>query len=402
MTAPTLRETGSYAAARIVPAFASMATTLLCIQMLSPREYAVYSLTLLPAAIAAGFAGAATGQALLRYALELQPRDVGRALHGLPALAAMLACVLLLGYFGWRDELGVPALLAISAVPAIVLIDARRAWFIAHGAASKVFALDTWRAALALILTLLLLLGWSAQPAAPLAAGAIAGFAALALVSAAPPPAGQVGTRSIDRAYVAHGLGLAVWLAVILGLSLAERSIVASQLGLTDSGRYAAQADVINALFSAAGGALASAMMPTYLRGAASGDQAAFAKLLRYASSALLALASASLLAAWALWALAPAIGHPQSLVSLTGDPSTGLMLLAAAAVWTIAGFVQKPVEMGGRARHLVYAVLAALLLFLVIAPWGASQHGAAGVAGAKLLAGLCFMGWVAVAGRFR
>jgi hypothetical protein len=391
-----------YAAARAVPALASMATTLLCVQMLSPQDYAVYSLTFLPAAVAAGFAGAATGQSLLRYALELQPGAVQRALYGLPAVAALLACALVVGYFGWRGELGVPALLATAAVPALVLIDARRGWFIAHGAVAKVFALDTWRAALALALTLLLLLGWAAQPAAPLAAGAIAGFAALALVRAPSLPTEQAGTRSIDRAYFTHGLRLAIWLAVILILSLAERMVVANQLGLADSGRYAAQADVINALFSAAGGALAAAMMPSYLRGAASGDQAAFAKLLAYASRTVVALAATCLMAGLALAALAPYLGQPQLAASLTSNPLTGLMLLAAAAVWTIAGFVQKPVEMVGRTPHLVYAVLAALLLFLVVAPWGAAQHGAAGVAGAKLLAGVCFMGWVAVAGRSR
>ncbi len=402
MTTPTLREMAGYAAARILPALASMATTLLCVQMLSPQDYAVYSLTSLPAAIAAGFAGAATGQALLRYALELKPGAVQRALYGVPALAALLACVLVAGYFWWRGEVSVPALLATAAVPALVLIDARRGWFIALGAVTKVFALDTWRAALALTLTLLLVFGWAAQPAAPLAASAIAGFAALVLVRASPPPTGQTGTRSIDRAYFAHGLGLAIWLAAILGLSLAERTIVASQLGLADSGRYAAQADVINALFSAAAGAMAAAMMPTYLHGAASGDQAVFAKLLAYASRTVVAFAAACLMAGLALAALAPYLGQPQLAASLTGDPLTGLMLLAAAAVWAIAGFVQKPVEMGRRTHQLVYAVLAALLVFLVIAPWGAVHHGAPGVAGAKLIAGLCFAGWVAVAGRSR
>lgn len=401
MTAPTLREMAGYAAARAVPALASMATTLLCVQMLSPQDYAVLSLTSLPAAVAAGFAGAATGQALLRYALELRPSAVQQALYRLPALAALLACVPVVGYFAWRDELGVPALLATAAVPALVLIDARRGWFIAQGAVAKVFALDSWRAVLALALTLLFLLGWAAHPASPLAAVAIAGVAALALVHA-PPPTEQAGTRSIDRAYFTHGLGLAIWLAVILILSLAERMVVAHQLGLADSGRYAAKADVINALFSAAGGALAAAMMPIYLQGAASGSQAAFAKLLTYASRTVLALAAICLIAGMALAALAPHLGQPQLAASLTSDPLTGVMLLAATAVWTIAGFVQKPIEMTGRTRHLVYAVLAALLLFLVTAPWGASRHGAAGVAGAKLLAGVCFMGWVAAAGRSR
>lgn len=402
MSRPSWRTVAGYAAARIVPALASLATTLLCVQALSAEHYAVFSLTALPATVAAGFAGAAAGQSLQRYALELRRDRVGTALLGLPLAVSAAALVVLALYYFAVQRWGLAALLAAAAVPALVLIDTRRAWFIAHGAVGRVFAIDSGRAVATLLLTLLLLWQWGAHPAAPLAAGALAAFAALGLVRSTPRVTRTTGKQDIDRSYLGHGLSLAVWLAVILGLSLAERSVVADRLGLAASGSYAAQADVINALFAAAGSALAAAMMPAYLRSAsanAADSARVFRSLLGYAATAVLALATATAVLGWALGATSPALGQPQALVSLTADAATGGLLIAAAAAWTMAGFVQKPAEMRGRAWHIVWAVLAALLSFLLLAPWAASEFGAPGVAGAKLAASGVFMAWVAAAG---
>jgi hypothetical protein len=400
MTAPHWRMVAGYTAARALPALASLATTALCVQLLSAQDYAVFSLTALPAAVLAGFAGAACGPALLRFALELSDRATRQALLALPLLYGALGFGLAMAYLAWRDGLTTAAWWAALSIPAMVLIDARRNAFIAEGKVAQVFKLDSARALLALALTAALLLAWAATPVAPLAATALAALAALLLVAnPARAPAKPQG-RAIDQAYLAHGLALALWLAALLALSLAERALVAEHLGLADSGRYAAQADIVNALFAAMGGALAAAMMPSYLSSVAHRNAVAQGQLLLYALGAVGALAALCLGLGWALRALRTVIGEPRLLQSLVGDAATGAWLLAAAAVWTGAGFVQKPVELGGASRHLVFAMLGALLVFGLLGPWAVRDFGAPGVAAAKLAAGVVFLLWVAAAGR--
>jgi hypothetical protein len=88
---------------------------------------------------------------------------------------------------------------------------------------------------------------------------------------------------------------------------------------------------------------------------------------------------------------------------TLTGDAATGLALVAGAAAWTAGGFVQKPLELRGQTYRIFMAALASLLLFGILAPLLANGWGIAGVAVAKLLAGLGFIvlvWWMAQGGR--
>jgi hypothetical protein len=404
MTAPSWRVVAGYLAARAVPAFASMATMALCVQVLSAEDYAIFSLTALPAAVVAGFAGAACGQALLRFSKELSARSVRQGLHALPLVYGALGALAVMAYFAWSGRLSMTAVWAAVwaalSVPAMVLIDARRGWFIARGEVAQVFRLDVSRAALVFALTLLLLFGWAATPAAPLVAAALAAWAAVLWVRTSNVSTPNTSVRTIDRDYLAHGLGLAVWLAVILVLSLAERTLVANVVGLAAAGRYAAQADMINAVFAAAGSALAASMTPHYLDSVAQKDAAAQRRLLRHATGAVAGMALLCIGIAAALGALGSVLPPSRLIDALSGNAAAGLWLVAAASVWTWAGFVQKPLELGGRARHLVFAVLGALLLFAAAAPGLTREFGAPGPAAAKLAAGLLFTAWVAVAGR--
>jgi hypothetical protein len=386
---PSQRALLTYVAARVVPAIASMALTLLCIDALRPEDYASYSLTLLAAGVAAGFVGGISAQAMLRYARELSASALRRGLLGVPLLASALACPLVAAYLAWRGQWSAAALIAIAAIPALAVMDTRRSLFVAVARADAVFALDAWRAGLALLLTFVLLNLWGARPESPLLAQALSVLAGLLLVGSRRAAMVPAGSRAIDARYLGYGVGLAGWMAVIVALSLAERSVVAAASGLAASGRYAAQADVINAVFAALGGALAQAMMPAYLAQAADPDQAALRRLRRLALLGVLAIGGLCVLLGGAL----SVSGLGRISTALTDDTSTAFVLVAAGALWTAAGFVQKPIELRGRTHWLFAGVGLSLLLFLLIAPTLAERHGPIGVAAAKLIAGLAYTG---------
>jgi hypothetical protein len=386
---PSQRALLTYVAARVVPAIASMALTLLCIDALRPEDYASYSLTLLAAGVAAGFVGGISAQAMLRYARELSASALRRGLLGVPLLASALVCPLVAAYLAWRGQWSAAALIAIAAIPALAVMDTRRSLFVAVARADAVFALDAWRAGLALLLTFVLLNLWGARPESPLLAQALSVLAGLLLVGSRRAAMVPTGSRAIDARYLGYGVGLAGWMAVIVALSLAERSVVAAASGLAASGRYAAQADVINAVFAALGGALAQAMMPAYLAQAADPDQAALRRLRRLALLGVLAIGGLCVLLGGAL----SVSGLGRISTALTDDRSTAFVLVAAGALWTAAGFVQKPIELRGRTHWLFAGVGLSLLLFLLIAPTLAERHGPIGVAAAKLIAGLAYTG---------
>lgn len=387
----SLRALPTYAAARVVPAIASMGMTLLCIGTLSPEDYARYSLALLAAGVAAGFVGGVSAQAMLRYARELSPSAMRWGLLGLPLCAAALACPLVAAYMTWRGEWSGAALIALASIPALAVMDTRRSLFVASARAGAVFALDAWRAGLALVLTFVLFHGWGALAESPLLAQGLSVLACLLLVGTRRAALVPAGSRVIDAQYVGYGVGLAGWMAVIVALSLAERSVVATASGLVASGRYAAQADVINAVFAALGGALAQAMMPAYLAQAADPDAAALRRLRRLALLGVLAIGALCVLMGIAL----SVSGLGRISAALTDDVSTALVLVAAGALWTAAGFVQKPVELRGRTHWLFAGVALAMVLFLLIAPNLAERYGPPGVALAKLIAGLTYTGMV-------
>jgi hypothetical protein len=405
------RDLLTYLAARVLPALAGMATTALCVQMLSAEHYALYSLSALPALLASGFVGGVAAQALMRHALQLSPRAVRQGLYAVPLLGALLALPVVLACLVWQGASVTAALpvgalwaWALAAVPLGALIDARRGWFVAHGQPRATLALDTLRSALALGLCAAFLVGLSSHPAAPLAAHVLATLAALLVVRGAPGAlragASAGGQREVDATYLGHGLGVATWLAIATGLALAERTVVVSSIDLAEGGRYAARADVINAIYAAVGGALGAATMPAYLRSIAEGGRAAQDRLLAFALRMLVLAAALCLVAGLAFAALEGPLGRSRFVTLFTGDTATALVLLGAALVWTAAGFVQKPLELGGRTPRVVLAILVAFGLFIVVAPMLAARFGAAGVAAAKLLAGLAFVAGILVAQR--
>ena len=393
---PSARDLATYFAARAVPALAGMGLTFLCIHTLQAEEYARYSLTLLSAGVAAGLVGGVAGQAMLRYARELSAPALRRGLVGFPLLSSALACPFVLAWLAWDGGVSAAALIATATIPALAVMDTRRSLFVARGRAEAVFALDAWRAGAALLLAFALLHGWGAYAAAPLLAQGLSIAFCLLLVPARGDDAPAHGTRVVDARYVGYGLGIAGWMATVVGMSVIERALVGWRWGLAEAGHYAAQADVVNAVFAAAAGALASAMMPAYLAQAKDPDPAALRQLRRVALWSVLALAGACLLLGAALGAW----GSGRIAQALTAETHTALMLVAAAATWTAAGFVQKPLELRGRTQFLVGAVLLALLLFVPAAVMLGNRLGPAGVALAKLLAGLFYGGVVLVLGR--
>jgi hypothetical protein len=305
--------------------------------------------------------------------------------------------VAVLVYLAVTTGLSVAGLLAAAAIPLIGLVDTRRNLFVARGQAGAVLRLDSWRSLLALLVGGLLFYMGSKQAAAPLAAQLVAVALSIVLVCDRAVD-GPGGSRKIDRAYALYGLGFASWMAGIVALSVAERTLLASTSGMGTVGRYAALADVINPIFSAGTGALASAMMPAYLGQTVHPDAAALRKLRRMGVLGCLIVALLCLL----LGLLLALIPDTRVARVLTADVPTALILVAAATVWAAAGFIQKPIELRGQTYHLSVGVAGALMLFLLVAPSLAERLAAPGVALAKLLAGCAFALFAGLASRQR
>ena len=388
LRAPGVRQLATFLAARIVPALASMCLTFLCIHSLSAEAYGTYSLTLLPAGVVAGLIGGLSAQAMLRYGHELAPAELRRGLLGFPLAASAIAMPLIGAYLVWSVGLQAGVLFALVAIPLVALMDTRRSLFVARGRARSVLSMDVLRAVAALALAWVLFQAWGAHAAVPLLAQALSVALCLWVVRPQSPEAAVAGTRKVDRHYLSYGLWFAGWLAVVGVISVAERSVVEAVSGIAASGRYAAQADVVNAVFAATGGALASAMMPNYLAMSRDEDRNTLNRLLRLGLAGTLATGLLCVLFGGALSVL----GSGQIAAALTSDPHTALTLVAAGIVWTAAGFVQKPLELRGQTRLTFAAAALSLLFFVVVAQWLAQGFGPTGVAIAKLAAGVFFV----------
>ena len=396
--APGIRELATYLAARVVPALASMALTFLCIHSLSSADYGTYSLTLLPASVVTGLIGGLSAQAMLRYAHELAPGELQRGLVTLPLVASAIAAPLVLGYLAWSVGLYSGAWLAVASIPLVALMDTRRSLFVARARAGAVFALDALRATVALLIAWLLFRGWGGHAAVPLLAMVLSVAAGLVAVRPRVALPDEPRARRVDRHYVRYGVWFAGWLAVMGVLAVAERSIVERVSGIAASGRYAAQADVVNAIFAATGGALASSMMPRYLAMSRAEDSAVLRHLLRIGvAGTTITAALCVTLGAALYWQ-----GSGQLAQALTAEPKTGVVLVVAGALWTAAGFVQKPLEMRGQTRLTFAAACLSLLLFLATGYFFAGWFGSWGVGLAKALAGVVFVALVAAASRRR
>ena len=404
---PASRDLVTYLAARVAPALAAMATTALCVQWLSAEHYALYSLSALPAALASGFVGGVAAQALMRHAPQLSNRAAKLGRVAVPLLGALLACPAVLAYLAWQAH-GEAASLpmapiwawALAAVPVGALVDARRGWFVAQGQAGATLKLDTVRSVMGLMLCAVLLAATASHPAVPMAAQVLATMLALLLVNGPERSAADGGTRNIDAGYLGHGLGVSTWLAIVTGLALAERTVAVSAFGMAEGGRYAARADVINAIYAAVGGALGAATMPAYLRSAEEGGRAAQNRLLIF-SLRILFLAAGLCIALGVTLAMAPGfVGRSRFVTLFSSDVTTSLVLLGAALVWTAAGFIQKPLELGGHTPRVVLSIVFAFATFLSMAPLLTSIVGVVGVSMAKLLAGMAFVGAILVAQR--
>lgn len=380
-----------YILSRVLPAGASMALMLLCIRELSPEEYARYSVIMLASGLASGFIGGVSAQPMLRYACELSARTLRRALIGVPLIGAMLTVPIVLVYLGTATGWSLTLMWVAALVPLVALIDTRRSMFVARGLPSAVFWLDLVRSSLALIIGAALFTHWESAITAPLAGQTVA--AAIVLFAVRPRvDDGPHGCRSIDQGYFRYGLGVAGWMVVMVGISLGERLVVNDAIGMAGSGRYAAQADAINAIFSAGVTAIAFTVMPNWLALVESKNRQSLNRLLQWGVLGCIFLASICFLVG-ALLTLVPSSRIAQTLIA---DIPIATTLVVASMVWSIGIFVQKPIELRGDTWRLFVVAMGVLLFFVVVASIAATVFGALGVAFAKLLAGLVYVGAVA------
>lgn len=390
---PIVRTMAAYAGARALPALMSFVFTLVCVQSLTAAEYGTYSLTLLPVTMGASFAGGLAGQPMLRFGSELARAERRVGLGRVPLLVAAIALPLLAIYLYAAGRSAAAFAVSVALVPLTAVLDTRRNYFVAMSRASRVFGLDAVRSVSSVVLLLLLIGQGFATSWVPLAAMLSAAALSLLTVSARADTESEEGDRRIDAAYLRYGFWVACWMAVIALMPLMERMLLESRFSVSDAGRYSAIADPISTAMSAAGGVVASALMPRFVdawnrASAASLRRLTITSLGAVVGAALLCLAAGAVIVAldWGRWA-----GLLHTNVALS------LLLLAGIALWQAAVFVHKPLELRAKTSVMFGCLVGAALVFLLCAGPLIARWGAEGVAVAKLLAGVAYISLVMV-----
>jgi hypothetical protein len=395
------RDFAVYAAGRAIPSIGSMVFTLVCVQLLPPAEYAHYSFYILPALVAATFAGGLAGQPLLRFGLQLEASSRRLALLGLPLGGAALAIPVIAAWNVWKGGAPFDTVAALPLVPLIAVTDARRSFLVASSRPAGVFRLDTLRSCLSLAA---LLVAWAvitrvAPPPtalAPIVAMSLGTLGALLLVRASPANAAPTCAVRVDRAYLAYGIWTAGWLALTTLFPLLERVLVEGARGIETAGVYSAISDPLLAVLSAGTSVVGSALWPRFIDAWNGGDEALFRKVGRMGLLGTVAAGSvvaiACLLVAWF---------SPGRLAALlASNPLLVAAMVAVTTLWQAAVFVHKPLELMNATRTIFGCLLLSLVLFVALARNLVGPFGGVGVLAAKGAAGVLYCGGSALMAR--
>jgi O-antigen/teichoic acid export membrane protein len=184
------------------------------------------------------------------------------------------------------------------------------------------------------------------------------------------------------------GWPLSGWLAGQLALPLIDRSMMAGPFGLAETGKFAALSDILTRCFSLAIFPITQAVYPRMIQMIDSGRSDAATGLLRRAGLLLLLLGAAVLPGLYFFrdfivrFSLPNYDSHYASLV---------LPLAAGGLVWQGGLLLHKPLEMAGRTRAMLGAMIFALAIKAFANLWLLPSLGTRGAAYATLLAGLSY-----------
>ena len=203
---------------------------------------------------------------------------------------------------------------------------------------------------------------------------------------------------SILRKFWRFGWPLSLWFAGQLLLPLIDRTLIANQLGLRATGNYAALSDILTRCFSLAVFPLIQAIYPRLTKLAEQENRSGVRSLLRRAALLLLFAGLVSL----------PVLYHLRDWVVGMALPSPGILytdlvlpLALGGFIWHVALLVHKPLELATRTRHMLAAMIVAVVVKTLLTWTWLPQWGMQGAAVATLVAGVvyCFICLVMIKG---
>jgi O-antigen/teichoic acid export membrane protein len=182
------------------------------------------------------------------------------------------------------------------------------------------------------------------------------------------------------------GWPLSLWLGGQLMMPLIDRTMMATQLGLAETGKFAGMSDILTRCFSLAVFPLVQAVYPRLAQLSDRNDHHQARSLLRRATLLLLLAGAAILPALYWMRHLVVQVALP------TPDERMAQLVLPLAVggfVWQAAMLVHKPLELAKKTRHMLVAMIAAVGIKLAANWLLLPTLGALGAALATLVAGI-------------
>jgi O-antigen/teichoic acid export membrane protein len=389
-----LVDTLTYGIAKGIPGLFGLLSVVVFLRLTGAAAYGRFALISAIVNLWVPFSGGWLSQGILRFGGNWRSNPM--AAHRPLRRGLILACsVFILGgllHLAVAENLSATSAFAVSLGVLSIIQATQLAELQAHLLARRILAAEMLRSvgcfALAALLAFLMRNGTAA-----LLFGTALGYA-LSVVhirGIKRPKSGIAGSAEEVpqlRELWSFGWPLSVWLAGQFALPLIDRSMMAAQLGLAETGKFAALSDILTRCFSLAIFPITQAVYPRMAQMMDGGQPAAAAGLLRRASLLLFALGAIAV----------PALYFMRGLVvrfSLsTFDPHYSSMVLPLAAggvIWQAALLAHKPLEMVGRTRAMLVAMILTVGLKAGMTFWLLPLWGAQGAAYATLLAGSCY-----------
>lgn len=186
-----------------------------------------------------------------------------------------------------------------------------------------------------------------------------------------------------------YGWPLSLWYGGQLAMPLIDRSLIAADLGMAETGRFTALSELFTRCFSIILFPIIQALLPRAIRLWDSNDREGARALLVRTWQVILALGSVSVLVAY----LASPLVGPVLAMSHSPEPALVVTLASGGLVWQLALLAHKPLELAGRTREMFAVMAVATGLKFAMTKWLLASSGPLGAAIATLLAGLLYCG---------
>lgn len=389
-----LADTLTYGIAKGIPGVFGLLSVIVFLRLTGATAYGRFALISAIVSLWVPFSGGWLSQGILRFGgnWRFNPTAAHRPLRRGLALACAVFILAGLVHLWIAESLSATSAFALSLGVLSIIQATQLAELQAHLLARRILATEMLRSVGCFALATLLALSMSNGTSA-LLFGTALGYA-LSVVhiyrikQSTPAAAAAPAQVPQLRELWSFGWPLSVWLAGQFAVPLIDRSMMAAQLGLAETGKFAALSDILTRCFSLAIFPITQAVYPRMAQMMDSGQPSAAAALLRRASLLLFALAAIAMPALYLLRNFVVRFSLP----AFDPDYSSLVLPLAAGGViWQAALLAHKPLEMAGRTRAMLAAMILTVGLKAGANCWLLPLWGAQGAAYATLLAGSCY-----------